>query len=139
MRYGYRRQTRDFSDSTFKTQLSEFFKLMKKAKIAARQNFMCCGGCGASQFGVDHNENGKYKNAIGYAFYHRQDTARLNDTPKDEKFEVYICYGWFSSETLPSEGHLQALGMTIASLAAYCGLAVEWDGQSIHRILVSEK
>lgn len=137
MRYGYRRQTRDFSDSTFKTQLSEFFKLMKKAKIAARQNFMCCGGCGASQFGVDH-EAGKYKNAIGYAFYHRQDTSYLNDTAKGEKFGVHIKYGWFSSDTLPSEGHIQALGMTISAIAAYCGLKVTWNGQTSQCIYIEE-
>jgi len=91
------------------SQLTAVFKELRKLGYFARQNFMCCQGCGWSAV-----PEGKEQKVV---FYHAQDKSHLRDTNN-----LYIAWAGDGEE--------------IRRTFETAGYEVEWDGSSHQRILI---
>lgn len=111
----------------FKSAINGLFTDLRKNKIIARKDFLCCGNCGASQIGVE-NEG---KAARPFVFYHHQDTTTLH-----EHGLLYLSYG-FTEDV--GEESVEELGRKIKELAEKRDLMVEWNGKSSQKILLTTK
>jgi len=108
------------------TNLDRAFDDLEEAGILARQNFTCCGTCGAAEIGGERDESREWR---AYVFFHMQDTDRLIQTGS-----LYLAYGIFppqDADDLP--GFVTA---EILPRLARHGLRAEWDGDPRTRIHV---
>lgn len=109
-----------------KKKFNQMFAALRKVKLAARQNFMCCQNCGVTEL-VDMIEDDQQ--LVGYAFYHQQDTSRLH-----EEQGTWVAYGGVTDR-----GYADAdVGRMIVKAAHDAGLFTTWDGNPSTRIYVSE-
>jgi hypothetical protein len=109
-----------------KAALAQAFKAMREAGLVARQNFSCCQNCATYDLAVYMKENpGKH---VGYAYYHSQDGAKLN-----ELGNVYIAYG---SEPEGDDKANIKIGSMVADALRAAKLDVAWDGDVSKRIFV---
>lgn len=109
-----------------KDQLNELFKLLRKRKLIARQNHLCCGGCASASIGHDLDQP-RNQDKRGGVYYHSQDAACLPDG------YVYLGYGARPED--PDEKG-QEIGMEIMKAAYEVGLPILWNGSSNQRIQV---
>lgn len=127
----------DNPNSEGRLKLKEAFKLLRKQKMIALQNFSCCGSCGSYEISVMGDEKGKKAGIYpaGYVFYHRQDTDTLKNNGA-----VYLRYGNFSNKNdRTRKGSLETkeVGKLIVKAMKTVGLETEWDGDTGHCILVN--
>lgn len=109
-------------------RLDQAFAELESTGIVCRQDFTCCGNCGAAEIGDEFEavEAAGVK-VRGYAFYHQQDTERAIDGDG-----VYLNYG------AEAEGEAPALEIAreiVSVLTAY-GLRPDWNGSWGQRIHV---
>ncbi len=106
------------------------FAQLEGKGIMARQNFSCCGTCGAGEIG-DEMDQATAAGAPprGYVFYHRQDTESAV-----EGHGLYLNYG--SSRGEESEEAALRIGAEIAGALRQQGLQVDWDGAWAKRISI---
>lgn len=107
-------------------RLDAAFAALEIQGVVARQNFSCCGTCGASEIWDEiaafEKAGGR---ARGYAFYHVQDTDSAV-----QGHGLYLNYG------AVEEGEAAALSVAheiVADLEAH-GLTTRWDGSWNQRI-----
>jgi hypothetical protein len=102
-----------------KDRLNLLFKRLRAADLMARQDFMCCGGCGHSQCHIDlHDDNKPRSNQAGYVFYHNQSTwGALNGG------DLHLYYGGRDDEIDSA-----AIGQRITNIALQLGFNVTWNG-----------
>jgi hypothetical protein len=120
---------RHWPDETDCDRLDAAFAALEEEGVIARQNFSCCGNCGATEIwdevrAVEDN-GGEVQ---GYAFYHMQDTEGAVDGGG-----LYLNYG------ACDEGEDAALAVArtiVAELEAH-GLETQWDGSWDKRIGVT--
>lgn len=93
----------------FKEKLNVMFKELRKKGYCARQNFMCCQGCGFSAMSA----RGIKEKAV---FYHRQDAECI--------VHEYVYLSWDGD------------ALDIIAAAHKANLAVQWDGSEGKRIKV---
>jgi len=109
-------------------RLDQAFVELESRGIVCRQDFSCCGTCGASEI-QDEMEAVRKKGQLvrGYAFYHMQDTESAVDG-------YGLCLNYGSAE----EGELAAIriGHEICDAIRAKVLVVEWDGSWEKRIAV---
>ncbi len=109
-------------------RLDQAFAELESLGIVCRQDFTCCGNCGAAEIADEFAAMEAGGVCVrGYAFYHQQDTERAI-----EGEGVYLSYG------AEAEGEAAALEIAreiIAVLTAH-GLKPKWNGQWSQRILV---
>ncbi len=109
-------------------RLDRAFEDLESRGIVCRQDFSCCGTCGAGEIRTEMEEvreKGSY--VQGYAFYHVQDTEGAV-----EDGALYLSYG------STDEGETAALrvGHAICDAIRAQGLLVRWDGTWATRIRV---
>jgi len=117
---------------TTQTAITKAFKQLRKEGFAARENYMCCQGCGLAAI------QEKYPKAIAYVFWHQQDN---DDAMEGRNF--HLAFGhkvkgtddrWVENETLSTLiGH-----HIVATLKAH-GVETIWDGTNRTRIEVVNK
>ena len=103
------------------------FDILEDNGIVARQNFTCCGTCGASEIVIemeDYEVCGRP--ARGYAFFHQQDTESAV-----ENGNLYLSYG---ATNTSDEDVLLKIGQEVFRTLKSVGLDTHWDGQLDHRI-----
>jgi hypothetical protein len=92
------------------SNLSKAFKALRKEGYFARQNFMCCQGCGWSAVPEGREEK--------VVFYHSQDASQMR---KGEDF----CLAWTGD------------GNEICRILNENGVETKWDGSKSTRIIVT--
>ena len=107
-----------------KVKLNALFAGLRKRKLIARQNYMCCGGCAGAQI----FEDAKVRCLDGGVFFHRQEGDRLREGQE----EVYLAYGSVDENSLP----VARVGEMIREEAERVGLEVKWDGDPSKCVVV---
>ena len=106
------------------------FDMLEDRDIVARQNFTCCGTCGAAEISVEIEDFEFFgRKARGYVFFHQQDTESAI-----ESGNLYLSYG--ASNNTADAVFLQ-IGQEIFDTLKSVGLKVQWDGKLEHRIGVT--
>lgn len=125
----HREATRGWPDETDCDRLDAAFAALEADGVVCRQNFSCCGACGAGEI---HDEiaaaQADGQAVRGYAFYHMQDTDAAVDGDG-----LYLNYGGLSD----GEEDAVAVGRDVATAIAAQGLHVEWNGRWSDRIAVA--
>jgi hypothetical protein len=109
-------------------RLDAAFADLERAGIVARQDFSCCGTCGAGEIWGEMEKVGRQGVDVrGYAFYHMQDTENAV-----EGSGLYLNYG------AVHEGKDAALAVAREIVAAiqHRGLNVVWDGSWRNRVFI---
>lgn len=124
--------------------LHRAFADLESERVLARQDWTCCGTCGAAEIGDDVDDLSQW---LGYVFFHTQDTDQLIDVGS-----TYLSYGLFWAAHM-TEAEFEALSEqqradyyereTIALMQRVVvptferhGITVEWDGSLDQRILI---
>tara|TARA_R100000365_G_C2747802_1_gene78108 strand:+ start:3556 stop:4251 length:696 start_codon:yes stop_codon:yes gene_type:complete len=106
------------------------FDMLEDKDIVARQNFTCCGTCGASEIGIEIEDFESFGRAArGYVFFHQQDTESAVETGN-----LYLSYGAANNN---ADVVFLDIGQEIHDTLKAVGLNVHWDGQLEHRIGVT--
>jgi hypothetical protein len=109
--------------------LDAAFAELENNGIVARQNFTCCQTCGHIEIGEEFDTIEDQGTRIrGYTFYHNQDTDGAV-----EGHGLYLAYGAIDD----GEPAAITIGEEIAKTIRMHGLAVEWDGSTRTRFLVT--
>lgn len=141
MRHSYEETTRHYAiiDAN-KQKLNEAFKLLRKNKILARQNFSCCGSCGSYELATKIEEmHDANKSVLGYVFYNRQSNeALVGDHWKLADGRLYISYADSSTSKYPNKitKTSEEIGQMLVVALTQVGLVFEWDGSSDSCVLV---
>jgi len=109
-------------------RLDQAFAELETMGIVCRQDFTCCGNCGAAEIDGEFEAMEAAGVVVrGYAFYHQQDTERAI-----EGDGVYLSYG------ADAEGEASALEIAreIVAVLTSHGLKPAWNGQWSQRIHV---
>jgi hypothetical protein len=113
-------------DVTDYDKLDAAFAALEASGVISRQNFACCGTCGAAEIWLEIDDAKRLgRPARGYAFFHQQDTeaAVVGDG-------LYLNYGACEDT---SEAII-AVGQEIVQALEVKGLKTDWDGQLEKRI-----
>lgn len=109
-------------------KLDQAFEDLEAGGVIARQNFTCCGTCGAAEIADEIAQLvAAGRKAVGYVFYHAQDTESAA-----EGHGVYLNYGSVED----SEEAALAIGHSIVRALRKYGLSPSWDGTMSRRIAV---
>lgn len=125
----HRAAEENWPDMTDCDRLDAAFAALEAEGVVARQNFTCCGTCGASEIWDEIEEaQGEGLTVHGYVFFHMQDTESAV-----EGHGLYLNYGACEQgeEAAIAVGH-----RIVAQLEAH-GLSVGWDGRWDQRISVT--
>jgi hypothetical protein len=115
----YRAQA-EWPDQTDCDRLDEAFEELESRGIVCRQNFTCCGTCGAAEiWGEMQAAETSGLPVRGYAFYHVQNT-----TSAVEGGGLYLHYG----ATDKGEEAALAVAREIVDVLTAHGLAADWNG-----------
>jgi hypothetical protein len=110
-------------------RLDAAFAALEADGIVARQNFTCCGTCGATEIWEEIEAAQAQGVAVqGYAFFHMQDTDSAV-----EGDGLYLNYG--ACET--GESASIAIGHRVVAALEAQGLTTGWDGRLETRIGVA--
>jgi hypothetical protein len=105
------------------------FDKLEEEDIVARQNFTCCGTCGAAEIGAEMDDFADIsgREAKGYVFFHQQDTESAV-----ESGSLYISYGGADPSGPPEDSI--AIGQRLLEVLQSVGLKPIWDGKINHRV-----
>ncbi len=109
-------------------RLDRAFAALEREGIVARQNFTCCQTCGHAEIGGPISEWTGDQPAIGYTFFHWQDTESAADGQG-----LRLAYG----ATQPGDDATVAVGRAVANALDREGLKVTWNGSLRTRIAVA--
>lgn len=101
---------------TDKQRFTKMFRELRKSGFIARQNYMCCQGCGWAAIGSHYGVEDEKQNVV---FYHQQDHDSFD---KKGKLTQLIRLSW------------QGNGALIKDTAEKFGYRVDWDGTEKERI-----
>jgi hypothetical protein len=104
-------------------RLHSAFVALNDRDIVARENFSCCGNCGAGEIWEEIREHGA--TARGYTFFHMQDTDGAVDVGS-----LYLSYG----ATEPGEEPALAVAHEIVAALREHGVRADWNGSWSTRI-----
>ena len=109
-------------------RLDAAFAALEKQGVISRQNFSCCGTCGSTEIWDEIDAVEKAGGpALGYAFYHIQDT--------ESAVEGYgLCLNYGACEE--GEEPALAIGRRIVAELERHGLRTDWNGSWDKRIAV---
>ena len=107
-------------------RLDSAFEALERTGVVCRQDFSCCGTCGAGEIQDEMDKVAKSGTRVrGYAFYHMQDTESAV-----EGGGLYLNYG----AILEGEEAAVGIGQEIAASLKQQGLKVDWDETWAKRI-----
>lgn len=110
-------------------RLDTAFATLETMGIIARQNFSCCGTCGAGEILDEMDAATKQgRKVVGYAFYHAQDTESAADG-----YGLCLNYGTDQDD----EARALEIARQIVDVLEAQGLTTAWDGTWNQRISVS--
>ncbi len=113
-------------DATDCEKLDDAFRELENAGITARQNFSCCGTCGAGEIWEEMNVERSAGRAIrGYVFFDVQDTQYAADG-----YGLRLAYGSVEA----GEEAALAVAREIIEVLARHGLSSNWKGDWSSRI-----
>jgi hypothetical protein len=110
-------------------RLDRAFAALERSGIVARQNFTCCQTCGHAEIGDEIAKAQGEPEAVGYAFYHMQDTEHAA-----QGYGLCLAYGALEQ----GEAAQQKVGRSIVEALRKEGLAAEWSGDVRKRIEVKD-
>lgn len=120
---------RDWPEVTDCDRLDAAFAALEASGVISRQNFTCCGTCGASEMWDEIDAaRGEGRPVRGYAFFHRQETKAAT-----KGRGLYLTYGACEE----GEDRAVAVGHEIVAALAAEGLSTNWNGSMSHGIAVS--
>lgn len=122
------RKTENWGALVRELLIGSVFPALRKQKLYARANFMCCGSCAAYGLGQDMEAaalKGKAKD--GAVYWHNQDDESLR-----QRGYVYLGFGAYEKGSLSGA----AVGKLVADACTAAGLTVEWNGSEDERIHV---
>src|SRR5262245_18046584 len=124
----YRAQA-EWPERTDCDRLDEAFAELERRGIVCRQNFSCCGTCGASEIWGEMEAAAKSGRPIcGYAYFHMQDAESAVECDG-----LYLSYG----ATAEGEDAALAVAREIIEVLNPHGLATDWEGSWRTRIGVT--
>ncbi len=133
-RAGSWRGKSQYDHSEFKAKILKAFALIRKFKVQARANFMCCRSCASAAL---YNKALSNPAIIGAVYYCTQSEQYLKDDKPGEG-SLYISFG--VSDSGEERGLTTAyIGKLLIVCLQDAGLHPEWDGSENNAILVSEK
>ncbi len=107
-------------------RLDAAFMSLEEDGILARQNYSCCGTCGAAEIWDElTNARDEGKAVRGYVFYHVQDTENAADGGG-----LYLNYGALEE----GENAALAIAGEIVGAMERSGLSTNWNGSWNQRI-----
>lgn len=110
-------------------RLDTAFASLEENGIISRQNFTCCGSCGATEIWDEiHKVKEAGVIARGYAFFHQQDTESAADGDG-----LYLNYGSIEE----GEDAAVEIGREIQRELEAHGLSTDWNGKLSTRINVA--
>lgn len=109
------------------TIATAFAELRRKHKLIARQNFMCCQGCGLSKISEEIDEKPAAKRPLGAVFFHKQDAKRW-----DEDGRTWLTFSGVEDGPVTTG----EIGEIVVAVLAAHGCPVEWNGSPDERLLV---
>jgi Arc/MetJ-type ribon-helix-helix transcriptional regulator len=119
----------DWPEVTDCDRLDAAFTALERDGIVARQNFSCCGTCGAGEIWDEiAAADASGGSSRGYAFFHVQDTERAV-----EGDGLYLNYGACAE----SESAAVGIAHEIVAQLEKAGLKTDWNGTYNRRIGVS--
>ncbi|MCI4591048.1 hypothetical protein MOK15_13220 [Sphingobium sp. BYY-5] len=125
----HRTAEQGWTEATDCDRLDAAFAALEEEGVIARQNFTCCGTCGASEIWDEVEAVQKAGEAAdGYAFFHMQDTESAV-----EGHGLYLNYGACAE----GEEAAIAIGHRVVEQLEAHGLTTDWDGSWGQRIAVS--
>lgn len=125
----HQKRQSSWPDTTECDRLDAAFAELERRGIVARQNFSCCGTCGATEIWDEMRQVYAAGQPVkGYTFYHMQDTEAAV-----EGGGLYLNYG----ATEEGEAAAVAVAEEIVTVLNESGLAADWNGQLNTRICVS--
>lgn len=125
----HRAAEQGWSDTTDCDRLDAAFAALEEQGVVARQNFTCCGTCGATEIWDEIEAAQEEGVAVeGYAFFHMQDTESAV-----EGHGLYLNYGACEQG---KDGAI-AIGHRIVAALEAQGLSTGWDGRLEQRISVA--
>jgi hypothetical protein len=118
----------DWENVTDYDRLTKALEDLENQGIVSRQNFSCCGTCGADEI-IDEMEEAKTKGkkVRGYAFFHEQDTEHAV-----EGKGLYLSYGSIRRNPLSEI----IIGYQVVKTIRRHGLITKWNGNLLTRIHV---
>jgi hypothetical protein len=109
-------------------RLNHAFDELETTGIVCRQDFACCGTCGAAEIGGEFGAlEARGLRVRGYAFYHEQDTEAAADG-----HGLYLNYGAIKNGV----GASLEIAREVVSVLQAHGLKTVWNGQWNQRIHV---
>lgn len=109
-------------------RLDAAFAALEREGVVCRQHFSCCGTCGAAEIWDEIAATAEAgAPAIGYAFFHMQDTEMAV-----EGEGLYLSYGAVAEGAEATE----AIGRAVVAALEAKGLTTVWDGHWSRRIFV---
>jgi hypothetical protein len=118
------RRQADFPEVTDYDRLHAAFTELERDGIVAREDFTCCGTCGAAEIGDEMLRHGA---ARGYTFFHEQGTEAAV-----ENGGLYLSYG----ASVAGEENGVAVGREVEATLRRHGLTTRWSGRLAQRIAV---
>ena len=116
----------DWPDTTDCDRLDAAFAELEEAGIIARQNFSCCGTCGAAEIHdeIDLAEQAG-RPARGFTFFHIQDTEHAVGGES-----LYLSYGAADQDRAAAV----EIGHEVVDILGRHGLSPAWNGKHANRI-----
>ncbi|MDO7835690.1 hypothetical protein Q4610_11620 [Sphingobium sp. HBC34] len=125
----HRAAERDWGENTDCDRLDAAFVALEAEGVIARQNFTCCGICGASEIWDEiEAARDEGERVEGYVFFHMQDTEAAV-----EGHGLYLNYGACTE----GEAAAIAIGYRIVAQLEAQGLTTQWGGRLEQRIGVA--
>lgn len=119
-------QQRTWPEVTDCDRLDQAFAELENRGILCRQNFSCCGTCGATEiWGEIEAARAEGREILGYAFHHHQETENAV-----EGGGLFLGYG----AVLKSEKTALDIARQIVEVIERHGLSTDWDGTWDQRI-----
>ncbi|HEY7225861.1 MAG TPA: hypothetical protein VH561_19965 [Micromonosporaceae bacterium] len=107
-------------------RLDAAFSALEAAGVVARQNFSCCGNCGATEIHEEMDAAADQGATVrGYTFFHLQDTEHAVDGDS-----LFLSYGSADNDR---EAAI-AIGHEIVAALRDQGLQPAWNGRHANRI-----
>ncbi len=103
---------------TDKERLTAAFAQLRKHKFIAKQNYLCCQGCGWCAI------EEKHKDAKNVVFYHKQDAESFKDGR--------LCGKMYLAHRFENESR----GLLACAILNQNGFYTIWDGSDVSRIAI---